>query len=182
MTLRRRSIVRTVATVGAAVAAAGLVGGCGGAGDQLAEQAAEAAAEAAGEDVDLDVDGDSVTIEAEGGSVTSTAGDELPEDFPADVPLLEGTLTFSQRLEVPDGTSWTALLELPGDVESSTAEAVAALEGAGFSIETQTTSESAGAASSFVSARRDDFLVQLTLTEAGGTVSAQYAIVEVPEG
>jgi hypothetical protein len=173
---------RTAAVLTAALALLGTATGCGGTTDQLAEEAAERAAEAAGEDVELDVDGDSVTVESEEGSVTSTAGDELPADFPEDVPLVDGTVAFSQTLEVPDGTSWTVLLETTGSVPDITAAATQALEGAGFTIDSETTSETDEGTTTFVSAQRDDALVQVTVTTDGDVATASYTVVEVPAG
>lgn len=79
-------------TLGVAVLGAALVlgTGCGAAADKAAEKVAEEAVEEAiGADVDVDDDGN-VQIETEDGSSFS-GGSELPDDWPEDVPMPDGS-------------------------------------------------------------------------------------------
>ena len=65
--------------------------GCGQAAEQAAEEAAEQAIEAqGGGDVEIDAEGGEFSVEGEDGSEFSVGSDELPDDFPADVPIPEG--------------------------------------------------------------------------------------------
>lgn len=76
----------------AALALALVLSACGKSEEKAAETLAEQALEAnAGQDVDVDIedDGQTVTIETEQGTLKQTSGDNvaLPEDFPTDVTL-----------------------------------------------------------------------------------------------
>ena len=79
--------------------------GCGFA----AEQASEAIVEGStGADVEIDDDGESVSIETEDGSVEISGGDSatIPDGFPKDVPLYDGALVMSQKFDTEDGVAY----------------------------------------------------------------------------
>lgn len=78
--------------------------------------------------VSIDSDGDgNVTVESEDGEMTITAGTEVPDDFPGEVPLPStGTLESSLAM------SGTWNLTYSGVDESTLDSVVGALEGAGF--------------------------------------------------
>jgi hypothetical protein len=65
--------------------------GCGSreaAQEAAVEKAVEQSAKADGQDVDVDIDGDSMTIKSDGGKSTVSVGEgtTIPSDFPSDVP------------------------------------------------------------------------------------------------
>lgn len=78
--------------------------------------------------VSIDSDGDgSVTVESEDGEMTITAGTEVPDDFPGEVPLPStGTLESSVAM----AGAWN--LTYTGVDETTLDSVVGALESAGF--------------------------------------------------
>jgi hypothetical protein len=77
--------------------------------------------------------------EATGGDVSLSG--ELPADFPAEVPLLEGEIVFAAGAA---GEGW--LVTMTSSAADPVADAVAALEGAGFAPDTTLSGTDAGAA------------------------------------
>lgn len=115
------------------VAAAGLIGGCGGdsageqAGDKVGEELAEQAIEdSGGQDVDVDIDGDEVTIEGEDGTVKVGTGD-VPDGFPGELTIVDGDVVSS--VDTPDGAMVTVAAD---DAIAAFDEAVADLEANGW--------------------------------------------------
>jgi hypothetical protein len=102
---------------------------CGNAEDKAAENLAE---ELAGGDVDIDVDGENVTIEGEDGDTSYSSSNELPEDFPESVALIDGTLMNSTKVEADGTTNWSVIIGADSDSEQSGADAIAQLVEAGF--------------------------------------------------
>jgi hypothetical protein len=99
------AITRTIVLL-FALAVLVLAAGCG----NLAEKAAETAVEGA-TGVDIEDDGDSVTIETDEGTVEIGSGEgELPEDFPDDVPVYDAEITSQGKVSTSDGTMWTVVL------------------------------------------------------------------------
>jgi len=118
------------------VAAVGLLGGCGGdsagdrAGDEIGEELAEQAIEdSGGEDVDVDIDGDEVTIEGEDGTVKVGTGD-VPDGFPGELTIVDGDVVSS--VDTPDGAMVTVAVD---DAVDAFDEAVADLEANGWTRE-----------------------------------------------
>ena len=114
------------------LAVAVLTSACGG--DSASENAAEKLAErtledASGGDVDVDVDGDQVTIESSEGTITAGTG-EVPESFPDDITLPEGTILSA--IDAPSGSVVTLEVD---DALAAFDDAVADLEGAGWTRE-----------------------------------------------
>lgn len=123
---------RTVGAVALVVATA-LVSGCGGdsageeAGEKLGEQLAEQALEDAGTaGVDVDVDGEDVTIESDEGTIKVGTGD-LPEGFPAELSVVDGEIVSS--VDTPQGSAVTVTVD---DADAAFDEAVADLESNGW--------------------------------------------------
>jgi len=163
----------------AAVLAAALILPLTACGDDLATEAAERIAEnAGGGEVDIERDGDDMTIRNEDGEVAVTTGGRLPEGFPEDVPLPEGgTLVSGVAADTPDGKGWA----LTYTVESSAADAVAAavsrleaegyepVEGGSVSMGEMTISQH----------RNGTWLVSVSGVESDGTV-LQYLVAPDP--
>lgn len=86
--------------------AASTLAACGG-GEEAAERAAEKAAEdSSGGDVDVEIDGDEVEIETDEG--TMSVGQDLPEGFPEEIPLVEGEIVSGASVE---GKGWTVSVQ-----------------------------------------------------------------------
>jgi len=114
------------------VAMLGLVG-C----QQIAEQAAETAIEKS-TGTKIDKNGDSITIEGEGGEKASIGTGELPQGFPADVPVYEGaavTGSFAQGSGAEQ--TYSVTLETSDDPATVNAWYLTELEAKGWTIDTQ---------------------------------------------
>ena len=75
--------------------------------ENVAEKIAEKAIESqTGHKADIDVEKESVRITTKDGAMTMTSGKaaQLPDNFPADIPILEGS-TLDMAMEVPQGYS-----------------------------------------------------------------------------
>jgi hypothetical protein len=132
----------------------GGVAGCG----KIVEKAVE---DATG--VSVDEDDGSVTIEGEDGtSITvDEEGTELPEGYPSDVPVYDGTITTAWETSDEKGTTYSIAIT----TEDSTADVVdwykAELEDGGWKI----LSTFKDASSGMISAEKDDLTFYLA---AGG--------------
>jgi hypothetical protein len=129
----------------AGLAAAGLVAGCG-AGDKASEAISEAIAEAGlGEGADVNLEDGSVTIETPEGKVSYGEGQSLPEGFPEDVPMADGTVIIGGgRTDVTDGVSFTVDARVDADPAEVFADLVAAYEAEGWTTLSETTATDGG--------------------------------------
>lgn len=124
--------LRTAVLSAAAVVA---LGGCSNAVEGLAEGAVERAIEnEIGGSADVSVDDDSFTIDTEDGSISAGSG-SLPDDFPADVPLPDGEVTFSQRLESGDELGWSVVIASVEPAGALAEQVQADLQASGFTVE-----------------------------------------------
>ena len=81
---------------------------CGAAQEAVSEQIVE---EAAGEGVDLELgdDGQVASIETEDGSLEMSAGGEVPEEWPDDVPLFDDGVLGSSPVSASDGKTFISI-------------------------------------------------------------------------
>ena len=154
----------------AALALALVLSACGKAEEKAAETLAEKALEAnSGQDVDVDIneDGQTVTIQTEDGTLTQSSGDnvELPADFPSDVALPDDYKVMSVMtmgpvtsvvLEVPESPSDLFTAFKSGQADQGWKETMAMQGGEG----------------SMLGFEKDDrsLLVNLSRSEDGGTM------------
>jgi hypothetical protein len=125
---------RRVALLGVTVAAVVALGACGATSDP-AEDAVEQALETElGGDAQVDVDGDSLTVDTGDGTLTAGSG-EVPADFPSAVPLVDGEVAFAQRSESPESTGWTVQISTPAVPDDVVDKLTRALPEAGFTVE-----------------------------------------------
>ena len=128
---------RRVAMLAALALALGSLGACSQAAEEVAEQAIEGALSSAGAQVDLE-DG-SVTIEDEAGNEMAVGeGVELPSTWPAEVPIYEGGTLTMAMVSPAEGTA-NAMWTLDEAPETAVASMRAALEAAGYMLESETT-------------------------------------------
>lgn len=104
-------------------------------GEKIAEKAIE---NQLGDDagVDIDADGQNVTVD-DGKGNSYTSGSQLPDDFPGDVPLIEGTVIAGVSLDEAGRKAWNISIQVDGDADAALEEAKELLEGAGFESTTQ---------------------------------------------
>jgi len=105
---------------------------CGAAQEAVGEQLVE---QAAGGDVDLELgdDGQIASIETEDGSLEMSAGGEVPEEWPDDVPLFDGGTVNSSQVATSDGQTIVSIDFLAdADADASLDAMVDLYESAGF--------------------------------------------------
>lgn len=130
---------RTVAMLAAIALAVGSLGACGQAADEVAEQAIEGALSSAGAEVD--VEDDSVTIQDDAGNEMAVGeGVDLPSTWPADVPVYQGGTLTMVMVSAEEGTA-NAMWSLREEPEAAVASMRQALEGAGYTLEAETTAQ-----------------------------------------
>ncbi len=77
-------------------------------------------------------DGETV-FKSEEGETVMRSGEDLPDDFPGDVPLPDGLIVeFGQQLETPEGKMFSVLGKVAGDPSEVTEDYAARLDAAGF--------------------------------------------------
>lgn len=147
--------------------------------DKVATSITERAVEAGGENVDVDIDSDGgeVTVRGEGGEVFST-GRELPDDFPDDVPLVDGEVISGVSTETPEGRGWAVSVEYDGSAEAAVDDAISRLESAGFSTSQEGTMVMGEMRAAMLEGEK--WSVSLTALESEQTI-VQYVVVD-PQG
>jgi hypothetical protein len=171
--IRATVLVRTAVVVGAA---AMTLTGCGNAVEGLAEGAVEKALEnEIGPSADVQIDDDSFTVDTEEGSITAGAG-SVPDDFPADVPLPEGEVSFAQRLESAEGLGWSVVVTTSGDPTAVAEQVGTDLESSGFTVENASQFGGADGSGGTVLAEKDDLSVLVLVTGDGGETVVTYTV------
>jgi hypothetical protein len=140
--------------------------GCGNAVEGAAQDTVERAIEnELGSEADVQVDGDSFTVDTGDGSVTAGSG-TVPDGFPGDVPLVDGDITFSQTATTEGKRGWTVQVSTAGeptDVASTVADDLTA---AGFDVENLPADGSA----TIIAERADLSALVLVADDPSGTV------------
>ncbi|MBU6243652.1 MAG: hypothetical protein KGP12_00405 [Actinomycetales bacterium] len=125
---------KTTAVLAAGAIVAGFsLAGCG----QIAESATEKLMEqAAGGSVNVDIQGDGVTVEGSEGAMSIGGSVDLPDNWPAEVPTYgDGTLVM---VSVDKGSgSATAMWNTDQSVEDAAAAVKSMVEAAGYSVESE---------------------------------------------
>ncbi len=159
-------------TLGVAVLGAALVlgTGCGAAADKAAERVSEEATEEAlgGGNVDIDDDGN-VEVETEDGSLSVGTG-ELPDDWPEDIPVIEGATLEGAYSSSSNGESvHTASLT----TDDSVADVLAFYkdELSGWTVDQESTSEVNGSESGILTVSDGDRTAAITASETDGTTN-----------
>lgn len=116
---------------------------CKNASEKAAEKAIEGAYSSEGEDVDVDIDeqGQKVTIETdEGKMVFDQEGTTWPKDIPSEIPQLKGVkISGVSTGDVNGQKSWTVIYE--GDATSQMESFKSALKSAGYETSKMTVNE-----------------------------------------
>ena len=175
-------MIRVALLVRAAVisaASAVALTGCGNAVDDLAEGAVEKALEnEIGPSAEVQIDGDSFTVDTEEGSITAGAG-SVPEDFPSDVPLPDGEVSFAQRLDSGEGLGWSVVITTGGDPATVAEQVSNDLESAGFSVENASQFGGTDGAGGTVLAEKDDLSVLVLVAGEGGETVVTYTVSQM---
>lgn len=116
---------------------------CKSASEKVAEEAIEGAYQTEGKDVDVDIDqqGQKVTIETEEGKmVFDQQGTTWPKDIPSEIPQLKGVkISGVTTGDVNGAKSWTIIYE--GDATAQMESFSAALKSAGYKTTKMTINE-----------------------------------------
>lgn len=125
-------MIRPLRVVGATLLVAALLSGCG-AEEKMAEKTTEKILSQDGSDVDID--GEKVTVKDKDGNAMSFGeGVELPDDFPADIPLPQGDYKISSVISQGEGMNMMLALEDP-DIKSVEEHLKSSFIAAGYTVE-----------------------------------------------
>jgi len=149
-----------------------------------AEQASEAILEGAtGTDVEIDDDGGSVSIETEDGSVDISGGEsaEVPEGFPSDMPLYEGTLLMASTMDTEDGTVYSLGIETTDDTGDVGDWYRDKLYDEGWSTVSEITNDSGGSAMTSFGVEKGDIQGQvIILSDSGQPTQVSITVTSMP--
>ncbi len=183
----RRPLARVLGVLGAVVLA-GALAGCGGGsdGDETSgEDTSKPKTSTSGDDsggmtiegddgsITVDEDDGTVVIEGDDGSATfSGSGTELPEGWPAAVPVVEGTLIYAATTTTDGQSTYSASVQSTSSAADLYSAVRDALTGAGLQRVTETTA-SDGAFGMFSGQGWD---VIVTVGESEGGAAVVYAV------
>jgi hypothetical protein len=155
---------------------------CGSAQEAVSEQLVE---QAVGGDVDieLDDDGQVASIETEDGSLTAVTGGDVPEEWPADVPLFDGGVLESSQVITSDGETFVSIgYTTDADPDETFESLVAAYEAAGFTAASESTmGDSSGGISSYVGQRGEITVTMGVLSGQDSPTGVNFGLV-MPAG
>jgi hypothetical protein len=152
------------------------VSGCGNAVEGLAEGAVERAIEnELGESADVSINDDSFTVDTEEGSITAGAG-SVPEDFPADVPLVDGEVSFAQRLDSADSLGWTLVITTTGDPDGVAEQVRSELTSNGFTVDDTSQFAASEGAGATILGERDDLSAFVLVASDGASTQVTYTV------
>jgi hypothetical protein len=154
--------------------------GCGSAVENIVEGNVERAIEnELGESADVEIGEDSFSVDTEDGSITAGAG-SVPDDFPTDVPLVDGEVAFAQRLESDDGFSWNLIITSDADPGTLADQVRGELTDNGFSVEEASEFSGADSAGGTILAEKGDLTVLVLVAGDGSETSATYTVTQQP--
>jgi len=109
-----------IASLAIALVALALTGCAEKIADKVAEEVAEGIVGAAtGADIEIDDDDESVTIETDEGSMSSSVGDsaEIPADFPSDMPICDGDIVSTTSFDNEGGKTISITIETDDSID-----------------------------------------------------------------
>jgi len=170
--LARTRIRRTALAALLAVSLVALVASC----QRMAEEAVEQQT-----GVEIDREGDSVTITGSEGEQIKTQTESLPENWPADVPVYEGAeIQASTSVSVGEGTQLSATLVTDDPVAEVFAWYKAEAASGGWTVESEASMQTDGAATAFLALKKGSVEVKVTVNEADDGSSNIVTVVSIP--
>lgn len=148
---------------------------------KVAEEAAEQAVEQA-TGVDVEQDGDSVTITSEddeGGQVNITTGEgaEVPDEFPDDFPLYDGDVTGSSSVASPDGSMVVVTVETKDDFDTVKDFFDKAFADEGWNVIFQMSSSEGGSQGISYTLEKDERNATLTIDTTDGVTTITHTVM-----
>jgi hypothetical protein len=148
--------------------------------DEASERVTEEIIEGAtGGEVDIEEDGGSVTIETEEGAVTIEGGEgsDLPEDWPSDMPVYDGTITGSSSFSTPEGMSMTVTIETSDSADDVLAFYNAELQSEGWTEDFSADTSEGGERAVSLVVSKDDRNGTVAISEEGGTTFVGVTVI-----
>lgn len=131
--------------------------------------------------VEIDQEGDSVTITGSEGEEITHEAESLPDDWPADVPVYEGAeVEASTSVSMGQGTQMSATLVTEDPVADVFAWYKAEAESGGWTIESEASMQAEGATTALLALKKGDMEVTITVNEADNGSSNIVTVVSMP--
>ncbi len=148
--------------------------------DEASERVAEEIIEGAtGGEIDIEEDGGSVTIETEDGAVTIEGGEgsDLPEGWPSDMPVYDGTITGSSSFSTPEGMSMTVTIETADSADDVGSYYQAELQSEGWTEDFSADSSDGGQRSVSMVVSKDDRNGTVAINEEDSTTFVGVTVI-----
>lgn len=172
-------------TTAAAAALTLAATGCSSVGDAIAERAAEEVLEQAGGDdleIDLDDDGEGISIQSSEGSL-DIGGGTLPNSFPDDMPLPEPHEVIGAFEQTDGDTAFMSVnIETSGDVDGVAADLEGALESSPWTIDDTIEFSSSGDTSVTFQVSDGDRTGGISVLMGEGDAVAVMYTLDIPAG
>lgn len=124
-----------------------------------------------GGSVAVDQSDDGVTLDTQGGSVTSST--KLPKDFPTDkVPLIDGDVVSSVSTSQTGGGGFNVVVASSKSATDALAEAVTLLTGAGY----EKSGAFADSGSTIAGLKSADYMVLVQIVDIGKGTTVSYTV------
>lgn len=162
--MRMRILLAALIVIGS-LGSVSMLTGC----QSAAEKATEALVEGA-TGVDVEENGEKVTIEGEdGSSVEIQSGSaELPEDFPSDAPVYDADIDSAGKIASDGTTSWTVMQTTGDEFDDVLAFFSDEFAAGGWVENSNTQTESDGTKIAFVGATKGTLQLALTVQQESG--------------
>lgn len=140
--------------------------GCASVGRKAAERATG---------VKVDQDGEKVTVETDEGTAEVSTGEsnELPEGFPKDLPVYDGTITNQSRVKTGDATIYTVLLATDDAFDDVVSWYDSEIPDSGWTEEGSYSTESGGIRNAAFQLKKGDLTATINVQLEDGEPKAQ---------
>ena len=165
--------LRSSALAAAGLVAIGSMAACSP--ENVAEQIIEAGADG-DVDVDIDNDGGEITIDSDDGSVTISSGGDLPDNWPDQVPVIDGKITGSSAITVDEGTSYSVVIEVSGSVSDIFDRLKSDMEAANFEKDSESTFSTGDGTFSTATFTSAEHQVIISVSDTSETTTVSYAV------
>jgi hypothetical protein len=161
----------------AALLAASALTGCGFAAEQATEELVE---QSTGGEVEIDDDGESISIETEEGSMEISGGEsaEVPDGFPSDMPIYDGTIVMAQTFDAEEGTAYNLGIKTTDGAYDVSEWYVDEFASEGWSVTSEMVNDTADMTMLTYQVEKDGTQAQVIIAEEAGETQIAVTVTE----